>query len=251
MIEILTENLGAGELKTFMYQGEYVEVLDAAYPFDVFMMDRAGGQISVMRNAEASFFSRPGRFEVIQIQSAKAQTVRLFVGSGDAGTRRAAGVVQVVDGGKARTLANAALSCWGTAPASAGNFSYAQLWNPAGSGKNLIVEQLAIASTVATGFVHCARNAAAAFFTAQAARSKLMNAAPGTLTESRQEAVAAQLGGIFALSNGAINTQIMYRPTAPIVVPPGQGYCVQAQTVNADVSVSWEWHEQSLLTLTQ
>lgn len=96
MIEIIKAAFFAGEVKTFLMQGEYLEIIEAVYPIDVAMLDRSGVQLSVMRNAESSYFSRPGKYEVIQVTSSQAQIVRLFVGSGDAGTRRFSGQVSVL-----------------------------------------------------------------------------------------------------------------------------------------------------------
>lgn len=106
MIEIIRAAFNAGEIKTFLMQGEYLEILEAAFPVDVCMMDRSGAQLSIMRNAEASYFSRPGKYEAIQITSATAQTVRVFVGSGDAGMRRFTGDVKIIGGEDSKTLEN-------------------------------------------------------------------------------------------------------------------------------------------------
>lgn len=139
MIEIIKGSFAAGEVKTFLIQGEYIEILECAYPVDVAMMDRSGAQLSTMRNAEASYFSRPGKYEVIQVTSSAAQTVRLFVGSGDAGTRRTSGTVEVIDGGKKKTLAGIVYGGRLSQEALAMQFAQLQWWNPIGSGKRLIV----------------------------------------------------------------------------------------------------------------
>lgn len=152
MIEIIKANFFAGEVKTFLIQGEYVEILECAYPIDVAMMDRSGAQLSTMRNAEASYFSRPGKYEVIQVTSASAQTVRLFVGSGDAGTRRTSGDVSVIDGGKSRTLANTAFIASEGATGDATTAPAVYLMNPAGSGRNIVVKSFRVSFSAAQSY---------------------------------------------------------------------------------------------------
>jgi len=97
MIESLSMDFAEGEVKTFQMQGEYFELLECLYPVDVLLMQRDGAQLSSLKRAEASYFARPGRFETYTIYSPQAQTVRWLIGSGDAGTRKTAGDVSVID----------------------------------------------------------------------------------------------------------------------------------------------------------
>ena len=151
MIEIIKAAFNAGEVKTFLIQGEYVEILEALYPVDVAMMDRSGAQLSTMRNAEASYFSRPGKYEVIQVTSATAQTVRLFVGSGDAGTRRTSGDVSVIDGNKFRTTSGMAF-CASFNPTSDATTGVAAYLYNTSSTKNLVVKSISVSLSVAQAY---------------------------------------------------------------------------------------------------
>ena len=152
MIEIITSSMAAGETKTFLIAGEYIEVVEAQYPVDLLMMDRSGGQLSAMRASEASFFSRPGRFETVQVYSASAQTIRIFVGSGDAGTRRVSGLVQVIDGSKARSVSGVSFWASSSGGSAAGEVAQMSIYNPVGTGRRLVVNsvmaQLSVSGTV-------------------------------------------------------------------------------------------------------
>lgn len=97
MIQIFTLNLAANEAREVAVQGEYFELRNAVYPIAlVELLDRSGGVISRLENPEQSDYVKPGRYETIRITNGPtAQTVRHFYGSGDAGSRRTSGLVQV------------------------------------------------------------------------------------------------------------------------------------------------------------
>lgn len=95
-IEILSATFAAGESRIFALTGQYFEIIDATFPVDVTLSDVYGAQRGLMRSAEASFNLKNTNFGVIQITSASAQTIRFAYGTGEAGTRRAAGAVSIV-----------------------------------------------------------------------------------------------------------------------------------------------------------
>lgn len=95
-IELLTIPFGAGESRLLHVSGQYFELIDATNPVDVLLIDKTGAQRGIMRGAEASFHLKNTDFSTIQITSATAQTIRIGYGSGEAGTRRAAGAVSIV-----------------------------------------------------------------------------------------------------------------------------------------------------------
>lgn len=95
-IELFSIPFQAGESKIFMVSGQYFELIDAPNPVDVLLLSRNGEQRGIMRGAEASFHLKNTDFQQIQITSASAQTIRIGYGSGEAGTRRAAGAVSIV-----------------------------------------------------------------------------------------------------------------------------------------------------------
>ena len=95
-IELLSIPFGAGESRLLHLSGQYFEIVDATNPVDVLLIDKTGAQRGIMRGAEASFHLKNTDFSTIQITSATAQTIRIGYGSGEAGTRRAAGAVSIV-----------------------------------------------------------------------------------------------------------------------------------------------------------
>jgi hypothetical protein len=242
-IEILSMNLAAGVPQEFYLSGEYFEVLDAPYPLDVTLKDRNGVPLSILRNAEASFFTRPGKYGTIVVQSANAQAVRVLYGSGDTGTRRTAGVVQVVDGGKARTISGVAFMNNNGAAGVAAQYSLMQLWNPAGSGKNLILKAYSAAMATAGGI--SAGEYSTALGSSAAGFSKLLGGAAG-VGQVRSGSLAA--GGATGMDYFLVQALVTVGRTLqePIVIPPGKGFAIQGGQLNATLNGAFEWVEETI-----
>lgn len=250
MIEILTEVFGANETKTFMLQGKRLELLDCIYPVDVKLMDRQGAQLSIMNKSEASFFSQPdGGFESVQITSALPQTVRFFVGSGDAGTRRTSGVVQVVDGGKARTLANRAFMLTSRVGGAAGVDAISGIWNPAGSGVNAIIKQVSC-SVDATSVVYFAGHRTKLFAGAAGVASKYVVPGAAVVSKALQDFAATlaapALDFIYLAPTIQANAPFTWMLQEPIVLAPGAGFYVDNRTPTALLNASVEFYEESI-----
>ncbi len=96
-IEIVSVTFAAGESRLFHLSGSYFELIDAPATVDVVLTDVNGAQRGRMIAAEASFNLKNTEFDTIQLTSATAQTVRFAYGSGEAGTRRAAGSVNIAN----------------------------------------------------------------------------------------------------------------------------------------------------------
>jgi hypothetical protein len=96
-IELVSVPFQAGESKLFHVSGRYFELIDAPNPVDVLLSDRNGAQRGIMRAAEASFYLKDTDFATVQLTSATTQLVRFGYGTGEAGTRRAAGSVSIAN----------------------------------------------------------------------------------------------------------------------------------------------------------
>jgi hypothetical protein len=107
-IEIVTADFDAGDDRLWHLSGSYFELIEATGPVDVILTDRNGAQRGRMLDAEASFHLKNTEFETIQLRSASAQQVRFAYGSGEAGTRRTAGSVNIANkrGGFTQAAAN-------------------------------------------------------------------------------------------------------------------------------------------------
>lgn len=244
-IDLITATFAAGETKIFEMSGSYLEVIDAPYPVTVELSDRYGGLAGKMTNAEASFFIASD-YSRITLTSATAQTIRFGYGSGTVGNRKTAGVVSIIDGEKARTLSGGSFFATPATGAVVSQFSFTQLWNPAGSGKNLIVQQLAMASPTAGQInLHSGTVAYTTDITATNAGNKRIGSAMGIATIRSQTSVTGVTTSL-KLFNIQASTELTWKPAGSLVVPPGFGINAQHQVANASLASTFEWFEENV-----
>jgi hypothetical protein len=237
-LEIIALTLAANAAQEFYFNGEYFEILDAQYPMDVTLKDRNGVPMSILRNAEASFYARPGHYGTIVLQSAQAQVVRFMYGSGDVGTRRISSTVQVVDGGKARTLAGAAFMGAMQRTQLAANNSYVQLWNPAGSGKNLIVKAYGVGASSAGGLTMGFGSVALVNLLATAQAKLAGGAAPVAQIRNENSNVSYFTNAVDTFYAPALQSS-QRALQEPLMLPPGKGFNVAAGVTDLNCSIEW------------
>jgi hypothetical protein len=188
-------------------------------------------------------------FESIEItdKSGAINTGTILAGDFDFRDERITGTVDVVDGGKSRTLANSSFMLQVPTPVVAGQLSHAQLFNPASSGKNVMVEAITYAADTAnTGVFVFMHNVQLANFMGAGQSKKL----------GGQDAVAK---GYSSTNVGAVNanlnlmgvnipqgTPITYRPTEPIIIAPGFGLVMRQAINGVGLTANFEWYEEPL-----
>lgn len=164
------------------------------------------------------------RWELQPVSTACKGTVR--IGMGRVSSARLVGQVELIDGGRARTLANQCFYTAGFITSSvATNRATCQLWNPAGSGRRLVVQRIFAAITQTT-WVNWAITTTQAATLRNASLSKLGGGAAGAAqfrTEDSTTVFAAQAQGLLRL---AADTSQFWKFAEPLVLPPGQGVVV-------------------------
>lgn len=255
MIQIFTLTLAANESREVAVRGEYFELRNALFPIAlVELLDRSGGVIARLENPEQSDYVKPGTYETVRITNgATAQTIRHFYGSGDAGSRRTSGLVRidgasdvsVIDGGKNRTLAGVAFLAYSNAGGTAGNVPHQQLWNPTGSGKNLIVGRVMLSSGTAQAVRLASHNAALPTLGA-VPTSKRLTGAAGIAQARVLTTSAVALGTLMYNTALLANTPLIVSFTEPIVVPPGCGLLSVGSAAGADCPTNFEYFEETV-----
>lgn len=246
-LEIISATFAAGEVKSYVLAGGYFEIIDAPYPVSVRLVDRYGSVRGVMNNAEASFYMKQGDFDAIEITSEKAQTIRFAYGSSEAGTRRTAGVVSIIDGEKARTLAGGMFAGCPVVAAVAAQFANVQLWNPAASGKNLVITQMEIGSAADSNPIAFISSVQLLNAYTYPAANKLAGAAlpSGLLRQESKGAVEVAFGlGILKNVDVQANNLYTWPIKGAIVCPPGFGVTVTQNIVNTPLRANFEWFEE-------
>lgn len=259
MIAIFNLTLGADEAREVAITGEYFELRNAVYPVALIeLLDRSGGVVSRLENPEQSDFVRPGRFETVRITNGPTpQTVKHFYGSGDAGSRRTSGsvqvvgtvsttgVVEVVDGGKSRTLAGGAFMGVATAGIVAAQYPLAQLVNPAGSGKNVYVKRYTVSGSQATFYtVKLTQGIAASASIAGGNKNSALAAGVAVLKNTNVAVGGLPAGALsdqLAIAAYGCIPQVMEEP---ILIAPGWALSFTSAAAAMDIAVGLEWIEE-------
>jgi hypothetical protein len=170
----------------------------------------------------------------------------ILMGEGEFQDNRVSGSVEVIDGGKARTMANTAFMMMAFSAANPAAYSMAQLWNPIASGKNLIVEQLVCSSsgTAASGIFARFNSAPLAGGSSKAGTSKKAFGAPaiGMAQSFQVTPIPATTSDNF-LTLDKNNKAIKF--SEPLCLPPGTGLFLFNLTVNEDLTATFEWFEEA------
>lgn len=226
-------------------QSQHIDVVGT------FLKYKAGaGTIRVRLNGGGYIDLMPGQgvngvnFTSIDVQdkTGAVNVGTILAGIYDFRDDRITGTVDVVDGGKARTMANMAFVAGVGQAATAAVFSTAQLWNPVGSGKNIVVEVFEMTSPEGGYIAWEFTNTALATFVDNG-RSKKPAGAP-SVSQTRKELKGAAVNGSIGVYITAGNTLVPKRYIEPIVLPPGYGLNVGHTVANSGLTVYFEYFEE-------
>lgn len=200
----------------------------------------------------------PLRFGQLQINSAVAQTLIIFVGTGKFSKGGLTGSVSVLGGNISPTLSTFAVpvgkdletsnleafsaSC--VQNANIGNFSGCQLFNMVGSGKNVYVDEIIIGvSTVASNVYVSEYDIALATLYQYAYKKSFSTSFQQSTTTQTRSAAFPLLGNIFTILSLNTTSLTIYKPRNPFLLPPGTGLMVQCATANSNLDVSFSGRE--------
>lgn len=226
--------------------GSYAKVSSA--PAGAIQMRFDGGEAySLMEGQGIRLPDGCSHFRDVTIKNtaAIAQTILVFIGDSRFEDTRITGIVSVVDGGKARSIANTAFLGYVGVTASAGNMSTSQIFNPS-TTKRLVVKRITVTSTLAgqLSLAQLATNLTASgpfdVF------SKLI-AAPAAMTAKlwRDGTAAAVPGNSFASLSILANTAFVFQFEEPLIIGPSQGVCTTMQTLAATLLTIYEGFEEA------
>lgn len=153
------------------------------------------------------------------------------------------GSVSVIDGGSARTLANLAYSGVAVSALVAAQQARVQLYNPPGSGRNLIVSQIIVGSGSTNSiYVQGATAPLTTLLGNSPANKNIASSLP--FAQLRADNIAASPSGnhLALLSVGGTGVS-PYKFTEPIVINPGEGLTVWNSGANTDVYSTFEFLE--------
>lgn len=130
--ELLTFAIAAGETKSFVKAGRYLEVIDAGAALSIGLYDANGSQTDDFNGALSGLYLE-SPFSQFEVTSATAQTITLLLMDSRGGSRRQPGVVSVTN------KIGAAAGVLGSSPALAVGFNIVQLIAPAANVRGAVI----------------------------------------------------------------------------------------------------------------
>ncbi|WP_422648632.1 hypothetical protein OJJOAM_000244 [Cupriavidus sp. H18C1] len=237
-------NIPAGGAQSIDVTGDRVQFLSAIDPFAQIEIrpNFAQGNIT-LRPGQGFRFSEPVQRWVVYNRGALPLSGYLLIGSGDFFDQRISGTVDVIDGAKARTLAGIAFNAFVSQPSTASVYSRIQLWNPAGSGRNVVLERIAMLGIADNG-------AHLRYVTAPLANlmcngiSKKTGGAQSVVEFRADTTPTASLSPdiMVALTYQGSTTK-EYVPSEPFYIAPGYGLTLWGTIQNASLGSNFEWYE--------
>lgn len=175
-------------------------------------------------------------------RSGVANVGTIIVSDGAFVDDRISGEVSVIDGEKSRTIAGGMFGGTSFCAAAAAT-ACIQLWNPAASGKNLIVIAVEIGAPANTSVRFGQTTGQLASVYAAAGNKKSTGPAASALVLYESKVVPPVLVSSLRLSYLAANVMIPWSIKGAIVIQPGYGLMATA-TGSIDLLGNFEWFEE-------
>lgn len=251
-MKTFTRVFGIGEQVEWRRPGNMFRIISATYPVTVELIQGGSVLDEKAESVDTGFWTIPaGGFEGIRITSAQAQTVVFAISSRESGYDKVFGSVQVTnpEPGADRSIASASYMCGTPLAASPGNYSQHELWNPAGSGKILIVRKV-VAACTAAGSVQLGRANTLGAATATNWKNSKNGASSwsaSTIYQIAQSAASIINDGLLLSAVVAANAPrvLLDGKDDPIIVPAGKGLCVVGGTLNFDCGAEFHFDERA------
>jgi hypothetical protein len=247
---LIREVFVAGVPKPFNHPGNYFRIkrVTGLVPESLdctFFRNGAQIDIDVTKADPGDFAFVPDGFDRVEVVSTVAQTVTVQIARGRVGSDRVVGTVSVVDVARDRAVEGLAFSYGLSVVAAGGLAPGAQLWNPAGSGKYVIVDDLAVSvGGAAADFVLTSWDVVAMPVVISATQAKNPSKGASVTTEIRSNTAAAVTGVNIGLYLLAPSTPFVVPLKAPVILPPGHGLNVWRYILASTLSVSFGHYEE-------
>lgn len=167
----------------------------------------------------------------------------LAIGDGQLDDSTVSGEISLINGEVSRVLAGKCFAGYSVCAAVAGQYSHCILYNPAGSGKNLILDRAAMLMPTA-GTVGLSVVSALLAVAANNTANKLVNTG-GRVGDLRAGTFASAQGNPFFNLTIPANESREFAFSEPFVIPPTYGLAAYGMTANIQLTANWQWKEEA------
>jgi len=253
-MQVFDISIAPGASRQIDVQADYIYFLTgSAGGMDTTIAFRpeSGGETVYLKPGQAYKLSRNERmgtrWSMLNLKGEATIVGQVLMGQGEFFDNRISGSVEVVDGGKARTIAGTTfMQCIAVGPV-AGQLAFAELWNPAGSNRRLVVKSV-FAATGTSG-----TNGIVLSYATQALATLIANCQakrPGAATS------IAQARSTNSASTAVVAGQSLYREPGPngvklgrvfdepLIIDPGYGLLVYTDDMGASLQANVEFIEE-------
>lgn len=170
----------------------------------------------------------------------------IIIGDGRIDDARISGSVEIIDGGKNRTMAGIAYSGAFNVAAVAAQYAHCGIWNPVGSGKNIVIEKLVLSASVIT--VMSWGTATAYLGTTNGSINNKKSTggvtSAGILTNGASATATPTGFAYLGQIQVAANLPYTHELREPIVITPGTAFAICSNVQNVTLSATVEAFEE-------
>lgn len=247
VFEKVVQPLAAEEKWIIGIAGSFLRLSECQWPVTVVII-KENRIVGEMRNMQAGDYVQEVEFDAVWVVNGTVgQSVELQIAAGGAGSSRVMGEVSVINGELNRVKAGGVFIGAPWVGASPGNLGHIQLFNPVGSGKNLIFSKLSAYAPAGVAFPVSilSHGVALATLFGKGANKKIGGAQ--SVAEFRTATSAAAVGSMMAaFAIEQVGKSVDFNFSEPIIVPPGYGLNFASGVANQTFSTSVQWFEESI-----
>lgn len=224
-------------------EGEYVRIMSSTGNVELVTENYRLGPLASGQGQANTPFKRL----TINDKSGSVNIGSILVAANDFVDQRISGEVSVIDGGKSRSKTGVAFATRMTFNSDATNYGYGQFWNPAGSGKNLIVEKLSITAGSAGIVGIGSYSTALTNLSTNIPTPKMLGSGAVSSMVMRNQFSNTYLPWlIYGSYYSAANQLVAWESKSPYVIQPGTGLVVDMETYSVAVIAMIEYFEEPI-----
>lgn len=236
-------SLAAGEAVTFHSTGSYCIVKESIGTVQLRATLQGGGEVRMAGLRDGQGFEGK-RFQSVLVtnDSGEANSGYILIADETFVDNRISGDVNVINGEQNRALAGGRLF-GGPDAYEAAKYPYVQLWNPAASGKNLIITRVEAACSAAGDVFFYSQTTALATNQPSRLQNALAAGAVGVAQLRVGPSATFPAPSFWRPQMVPANTPVTLFSESPLILPPGNGWVIASNQLASRLVGYFSWFE--------